>query len=110
MAAAAVRAAEELAEREMAGRDASHDAAHALRVRDLALSLAAELGLSSSPDRLLIVEIAALLHDIGKLMMFLISLVLCGGEKMPCFFFFLLIRFLQVITSTPSEDTSPVAR
>jgi uncharacterized protein len=55
MAAAAVRAAEELAEREMAGRDASHDAAHALRVRDLALSLAAELGLSSSPDRLLIV-------------------------------------------------------
>uniref|UniRef100_A0A0E0EZ53 HD/PDEase domain-containing protein n=1 Tax=Oryza meridionalis TaxID=40149 RepID=A0A0E0EZ53_9ORYZ len=63
-AAAAVRAAEELAEREMAGRDASHDAAHALRVRDLALSLAAELGLSSSPDRLLIVEIAALLHDI----------------------------------------------
>uniref|UniRef100_A0A0E0BBY3 HD/PDEase domain-containing protein n=1 Tax=Oryza glumipatula TaxID=40148 RepID=A0A0E0BBY3_9ORYZ len=64
MAAAAVRAAEELAEREMAGRDASHDAAHALRVRDLALSLAAELGLSSSPDRLLIVEIAALLHDI----------------------------------------------
>uniref|UniRef100_A0A0E0EZ49 HD domain-containing protein n=2 Tax=Oryza meridionalis TaxID=40149 RepID=A0A0E0EZ49_9ORYZ len=64
-AAAAVRAAEELAEREMAGRDASHDAAHALRVRDLALSLAAELGLSSSPDRLLIVEIAALLHDIG---------------------------------------------
>ncbi|EEC67204.1 hypothetical protein OsI_34089 [Oryza sativa Indica Group] len=65
MAAAAVRAAEELAEREMAGRDASHDAAHALRVRDLALSLAAELGLSSSPDRLLIVEIAALLHDIG---------------------------------------------
>lgn len=50
-----MRAAEELAEREMAGRDASHDAAHALRVRDLALSLAAELGLSSSPDRLLIV-------------------------------------------------------
>ena len=55
MAAAAVRAAEEHEEREMAGRDASHDAAHALRVRDLALSLAAELGLSSSPDRLLIV-------------------------------------------------------
>ncbi|KAL5224687.1 hypothetical protein ABZP36_011326 [Zizania latifolia] len=63
-AAAAVRRAEELVEREMGGRDASHDAAHALRVRDLALSLAAELGLSS-PDRLLIVELAALLHDIG---------------------------------------------
>lgn len=59
-----MRRAEELVEREMSGRDASHDAAHALRVRDLALSLAAEQGLSS-PDRLLIVELAALLHDIG---------------------------------------------
>ncbi|RCV42413.1 hypothetical protein SETIT_9G214600v2 [Setaria italica] len=60
----AVRRAEELVEREMAGRDASHDAAHALRVRDLALSLAAEEGLSA-PARLLTVELAALLHDIG---------------------------------------------
>jgi len=51
---AAVRRAEELVEREMGGRDASHDAAHALRVRDLALSLAAEEGLSA-PDRLLTV-------------------------------------------------------
>lgn len=62
--AAAVRRAEELVEREMGGRDASHDAAHALRVRDLALSLAAEEGLSA-PDRLLTVELAALLHDVG---------------------------------------------
>ncbi|KAG2537363.1 uncharacterized protein YpgQ-like [Panicum virgatum] len=60
----AVRRAEELVEREMAGRDASHDAAHALRVRDLALSLAAEEGLSA-PARLLTVELAALLHDVG---------------------------------------------
>ncbi|WVZ59377.1 hypothetical protein U9M48_009526 [Paspalum notatum var. saurae] len=60
----AVRRAEELVAREMAGRDASHDAAHALRVRDLALSLAAEEGLSA-PGRLLTVELAALLHDIG---------------------------------------------
>ncbi|KAJ1295098.1 hypothetical protein BS78_01G197700 [Paspalum vaginatum] len=60
----AVRRAEELVEREMAGRDASHDAAHALRVRDLALSLAAEEGLSA-PGRLLTVELAALLHDVG---------------------------------------------
>jgi uncharacterized protein len=51
---AAVRRAEELVEREMGGRDASHDAAHALRVRDLALSLAAEEGLSA-PSRLLTV-------------------------------------------------------
>ncbi|CAN6323687.1 unnamed protein product [Urochloa humidicola] len=48
----------------MGGRDASHDAAHALRVRDLALSLAVEEGLSS-PGRLLTVELAALLHDVG---------------------------------------------
>lgn len=61
---AAVRRAEELVEREMGGRDASHDAAHALRVRDLALSLAAEEGLSA-PGRLLTVELAALLHDVG---------------------------------------------
>lgn len=61
---AAVRRAEELVEREMGGRDASHDAAHALRVRDLALSLAAEEGLAA-PDRLLTVELAALLHDVG---------------------------------------------
>jgi len=60
----AVRRAEELVGREMAGRDASHDAAHALRVRDLALSLAAEEGLSA-PARLLTVELAALLHDVG---------------------------------------------
>ncbi|CAL4917249.1 unnamed protein product [Urochloa decumbens] len=60
----AVRRAEELVEREMGGRDASHDAAHALRVRDLALSLAAEEGLSA-PGRLLTVELAALLHDVG---------------------------------------------
>ncbi|CAL4933989.1 unnamed protein product [Urochloa decumbens] len=59
----AVRRAEELVEREMGGRDASHDAAHALRVRDLALSLAAEEGLSA-PGRLLTVELAALLHDV----------------------------------------------
>ncbi|TVU30308.1 hypothetical protein EJB05_21922 [Eragrostis curvula] len=61
---AAVLRAEELVERDMSGRDASHDAAHALRVRDLALSLAAEEGLCA-PDRLLTVELAALLHDIG---------------------------------------------
>lgn len=37
--------AEELVETTMAGRDASHDAAHAFRVRDLALSLAFQEGL-----------------------------------------------------------------
>ncbi|XP_057527310.1 uncharacterized protein LOC130806308 [Amaranthus tricolor] len=60
-----VRRAEKLVEESMKGNDASHDAAHVYRVRDLALSIAAEEGLSSSPDSMLIVELAALLHDIG---------------------------------------------
>lgn len=60
-----VRNAERLVEVMMKGNDASHDAAHAFRVRDLALSLAHEEGLSSSPISLEIVELAALLHDIG---------------------------------------------
>ncbi|GMN36263.1 hypothetical protein TIFTF001_005886 [Ficus carica] len=60
-----VRKAEELVEKVMKGNDASHDAAHVWRVRDLALSLASEEGLSSNPHSLHIVELAALLHDIG---------------------------------------------
>ncbi|KAL0312528.1 UNVERIFIED_CONTAM: hypothetical protein Sradi_5652100 [Sesamum radiatum] len=56
--------AEKLVESAMKGNDASHDAAHAFRVRDLALSLAREEGLATSPDSMLIVELAALLHDI----------------------------------------------
>ncbi|MCD7446249.1 hypothetical protein HAX54_048447 [Datura stramonium] len=57
--------AEELVEKAMSGNDASHDVSHAFRVRDLTLSLAHEEGLSSSSDSMLIVELAALLHDIG---------------------------------------------
>ncbi|KAJ6916713.1 hypothetical protein NC652_019202 [Populus alba x Populus x berolinensis] len=60
---ATVKNAEKLVERTMKGNDASHDAAHVWRVRDLALSLAQEEGLSS--DSMEIVELAALLHDIG---------------------------------------------
>ncbi|KAJ6288904.1 hypothetical protein OIU76_024809, partial [Salix suchowensis] len=86
-----VKNAEKLVERTMKGNDASHDAAHVWRVRDLALSLAQEEGLSSDsmeivkPFKLnrsltlsllldffldlfyfrLGVELAALLHDIG---------------------------------------------
>ncbi|XP_015902134.2 uncharacterized protein LOC107435099 [Ziziphus jujuba] len=60
-----VRNAEELVGKAMKGNDASHDAAHVWRVRDLALSLAREEGLSSNPDSMQIVELAALLHDIG---------------------------------------------
>lgn len=51
-----MRKAEELVEKRMKGNDASHDAAHAFRVRDLALSLAREESLSSSPDSMLIVS------------------------------------------------------
>ncbi|EXB55173.1 Uncharacterized protein ypgQ [Morus notabilis] len=60
-----VRNAEELVEEAMKGNDASHDAAHVWRVRDLALSLARDEGLSSNPQSMEIVELAALLHDIG---------------------------------------------
>ncbi|KDO52745.1 hypothetical protein CISIN_1g027623mg [Citrus sinensis] len=60
-----VRKAEKLVERSMKGNDASHDASHVWRVRDLALSLAREEGLASNPDSMEIVELAALLHDIG---------------------------------------------
>ncbi|XP_050899299.1 uncharacterized protein LOC127106062 isoform X3 [Lathyrus oleraceus] len=60
-----VRKAEALVEIAMKGNDASHDAAHVWRVRDLALSLASEEGLSSNPHSMEIVELAALLHDIG---------------------------------------------
>lgn len=47
---------EELVKSAMKGNDASHDAAHAFRVRDLAISLACEEGLSASPDSMLIVR------------------------------------------------------
>ncbi|KAK7258082.1 hypothetical protein RIF29_32515 [Crotalaria pallida] len=60
-----VKKAEELVVRSMAGNDASHDHSHVFRVRDLALSLASEEGLSSNPHSMEIVELAALLHDIG---------------------------------------------
>ncbi|KAG8655666.1 hypothetical protein MANES_04G057700v8 [Manihot esculenta] len=60
-----VKNAEKLVERKMKGNDASHDASHVWRVRDLALSLAREEGLSSNSDSMEIVELAALLHDIG---------------------------------------------
>uniref|UniRef100_A0A7N0RDN1 HD/PDEase domain-containing protein n=1 Tax=Kalanchoe fedtschenkoi TaxID=63787 RepID=A0A7N0RDN1_KALFE len=60
-----VRRAEQLVKTAMKGNDASHDAAHVFRVRDLALALAQEEGLSLSPGSMEIVELAALLHDIG---------------------------------------------
>ncbi|GAB4850622.1 hypothetical protein Ancab_029931 [Ancistrocladus abbreviatus] len=60
-----VRNAEKLVEEAMKGNDASHDPAHVFRVRDMALSLAHEEGLSVSPQSMEIVELAALLHDIG---------------------------------------------
>ncbi|CAL5354441.1 unnamed protein product [Camellia sinensis] len=62
-----VKKAEKLMVSAMKANDASHDASHVFRVRDLALSLALEEGLSSSPDSMEIVELAALLHDIVSL-------------------------------------------
>lgn len=58
-----LRNAERLVELAMKGRDASHDAAHAYRVRDLALSLAREEGLGDpsspgySPDSMEVVRL-----------------------------------------------------
>jgi uncharacterized protein len=52
-----VRKAEALVEKAMKGNDASRDAAYVWRVRDLALSLASEEGLSSDPDSMEIVTI-----------------------------------------------------
>lgn len=60
--AAVIVAAEELVHQVMGAWDSSHDPFHALRVRDLALSLACEEGLRLSS--FLTVELAALLHDI----------------------------------------------
>ena len=53
--------AEKLVEAAMKG----NDAAHVFRVRDMAVSLALEEGLSFCSDSMEIVELAALLHDIG---------------------------------------------
>lgn len=53
---------ESLVQSVMSSWDSSHDAFHAFRVRNLALSLASEEGLS--PHQTQIVELAALLHDI----------------------------------------------
>ena len=50
-----MRKAEMLVEKAMGGNDASHDAAHVFRVRDLALSLAHEEGLGSNSDSMEIV-------------------------------------------------------
>ncbi|KAK9106325.1 hypothetical protein Syun_022336 [Stephania yunnanensis] len=60
-----LKRAEKLVISSMKANDASHDASHAFRVRDLALSLAREEGLCSSPQTMRIIELAALLHDIG---------------------------------------------
>lgn len=51
-----VTKAETLMEEHMRGNDSSHDAWHAFRVRDLALSLAREEGLASDPVSMEIVR------------------------------------------------------
>lgn len=72
-----VRKAEQLVETAMKGNDASHDAAHSFRVRDLALSLAhEEESLSSSSDSI---------HIVSKLLMICYFLVLSFlGNQTEC--------------------------
>lgn len=55
-AATAMRKAEELVKKAMKGNDASHDASHVWRVRDLAVSIAREEGLSSNSESMEIVS------------------------------------------------------
>ena len=62
-----IKAAEAFVGAEMAGNDGSHDMAHVNRVRDLALRLARDPTSdvsSDDNDSMLIVELAALLHDV----------------------------------------------
>ncbi|CAN8292898.1 unnamed protein product [Cochlearia groenlandica] len=70
-AATTMRKAEELVRKTMKGNDGSHDLYHVWRVRDLALSIAREEGLSSNSDSMETVELAALLHDIGTKLLLL---------------------------------------
>ncbi|EIW83994.1 hypothetical protein CONPUDRAFT_163243 [Coniophora puteana RWD-64-598 SS2] len=60
---AAIQAAEKLMNDTMARYDPSHDAYHVERVRKTALNLAHSLPNGAQPD-LLVIEIAALLHDV----------------------------------------------
>jgi len=64
------RNAEALVEKAMKGNDASHDAAHVWRVRDLALSLAEEEGLSSDPHSMQIVAFLITPFSINTLLIF----------------------------------------
>lgn len=64
------RNAEALVEKTMKGNDASHDAAHVWRVRDLALSLAQEEGLSSDPNSMQIVPFLITPFSIHTLFLF----------------------------------------
>lgn len=67
--------AEELVKSAMKGNDASHDPAHAFRVRDLALSLSREESLASSPDSLLTVTILYLFFKFKLFDIFLLGRV-----------------------------------
>eukprot|EP00891_Asterochloris_glomerata_P004611 jgi/Astpho2/4611/fgenesh1_pm.00067_%23_39_t len=60
---AIIAAAEAFVKEELAGNDGSHDWWHIHRVRQMALLLAQEEGLPAS--KLEVVELAALLHDVG---------------------------------------------
>ncbi|CAI8604540.1 unnamed protein product [Vicia faba] len=78
-----VRKAEALVEKAMKGNDASHDAVHVWRVRDLALSLASEEGLSSDPHSMEILQLAPVFFtfSLGTKMHYFGSTLLHGGAK-----------------------------
>ncbi|KAL5066377.1 hypothetical protein RYX36_028114, partial [Vicia faba] len=78
-----VRKAEALVEKAMKGNDASHDAVHVWRVRDLALSLASEEGLSSDPHSMEILQLAPVFFtfSLGTKMHYFGRTLLHGGAK-----------------------------
>ncbi|CAI8591116.1 unnamed protein product [Vicia faba] len=78
-----VRKAEALVEKAMKGNDASHDAVHVWRVRDLALSLASEEGLSSDPHSIEILQLAPVFFtfSLGMKMHYFGRTLLHGGAK-----------------------------
>ncbi|CAI8594309.1 unnamed protein product [Vicia faba] len=78
-----VRKAEALVEKAMKGNDASHDAVHVWRARDLALSLASEEGLSSDPHSMEILQLAPVFFtfSLGTKMHYFGHTLLHGGAK-----------------------------
>ncbi|XP_024530592.1 uncharacterized protein LOC9646052 isoform X1 [Selaginella moellendorffii] len=85
----------------MSKNDASHDSSHVIRVRNLALELAKEEGLTSDSS-LSVIELAALLHDVGK-KYFLLSL-----DRLSLFFQTITSMSRGTVSSMREFQNSPL--